>query len=97
MYVKINIEFPKDNWFNEKSEVTALRNILPGLKSKDSKQPDPLNTEEVFKYSILKSHDELPDYLAQEREKFNKQQQEEQRQSAFDNDYTQMPSECATQ
>ena len=97
MYVKINIEFPKDNWFNEKSEVTALRNILPGLKSKESKQPDPLNTEEVFKYSILKSHDELPDYLAQEREKFNKQQQEEQRQSAFDNDYTQMPSECATQ
>lgn len=97
MYVQINIEFPKDNWFNEKSEITALRNILPGLKSKDTKDPDPLNTEDVLSYSVLHSHDELPDYLAEEKEKYNRKQQEEPHASAFDNDYTQMPSECATQ
>ncbi|CDO96248.1 unnamed protein product [Kluyveromyces dobzhanskii CBS 2104] len=97
MYVKINIEFPKDNWFNERSEITAVRNILPGLKSKDTKDPDPLNTEDVFNFSVLNSHDELPDYLAEEREKFSKQQENEPHANAYESEYTQMPSECATQ
>ncbi|AAS54573.1 AGR084Cp [Eremothecium gossypii ATCC 10895] len=77
MYVQVLIEFPKDNWFNEKAELDAIRNILPGLADAPStKTEDPSNTEEVRAYSIIANHTGLPDYLDRENQGYSRQQHE---------------------
>lgn len=73
MYVQINIEFPPDHWYSERGEIEALRNIIPqstsssAASSSASAEPDPVNTE-MPTFDILKSAEELPNYLPDDAE-----------------------------
>ncbi|CAB4255483.1 similar to Saccharomyces cerevisiae YLR090W XDJ1 Putative chaperone, homolog of E. coli DnaJ, closely related to Ydj1p [Maudiozyma barnettii] len=55
LYVTINIEFPPDNWVNEKNDLLQLRNILPGVKkSKEDTMPiDAKNCEHINSFEIV--------------------------------------------
>ncbi|AMD18920.1 HBR019Wp [Eremothecium sinecaudum] len=80
LYVKVDIEFPNDDWFNEKSEVESIRNILPGLKSerKSTSQfnTDPANTEDQLSYTIFEGSSMLPSYFSEaEQDRFQNEQQ----------------------
>lgn len=69
MYIEIDIEFPRDNWFDNKSEVNMVKNIFPGIKQDENNIiNDPINTENVTNYDILDSKSKLPDYYKQEKE-----------------------------
>ncbi|AET39369.1 Xdj1p Ecym_4306 [Eremothecium cymbalariae DBVPG len=78
LYVKVNIEFPKDNWLNEKSELEAIKHILPGLKNSSNSHQgdgdDPANTEDINSYYVIQDSSRLPDYLAQEGQQRSNQQ-----------------------
>ncbi|CCC68587.1 hypothetical protein NCAS_0B05030 [Naumovozyma castellii] len=61
LYISVNIEFPPDNWFTEKSDLTQIKNILPRSTSDKTKlSDDPLNTELLLKFEVLET---LPDTL----------------------------------
>ncbi|KAM3161006.1 hypothetical protein ACU8KH_05154 [Lachancea thermotolerans] len=74
MYVQIDIEFPPDHWFSERSDVKSLQNLLPQAVSSsatsdfNASASDPANTETPLKFSIVKSAEELPQYLSEESE-----------------------------
>lgn len=71
LYIKVNIEFPNDFWFSEKSELEKVKNILPtAVKTKqaneidiDSIDKDLLknNLQNVTKFEIL-DLENLPEY-----------------------------------
>ncbi|SCU90329.1 LADA_0F03312g1_1 [Lachancea dasiensis] len=70
MYVRVEIEFPPDNWFSERKDLQTLRNILPqsGTSSAaaSSQNADPANTEYPSNFSIIKHSDDLPTYISEE-------------------------------
>lgn len=59
LYVIVNIIFPKDNWFSEKSDLLKIKNILPSEPAHNDIEADPGNTEEITGMKLV---DELPDY-----------------------------------
>ncbi|CAR26793.1 hypothetical protein ZYGR_0I00650 [Zygosaccharomyces rouxii] len=60
LYVLVDIVFPRDNWFAEKSDLLKIRNILPSEAANNDVKADPGNTEQV---SDMKLVDQLPDYM----------------------------------
>lgn len=63
LYIKVDIEFPSDNWYLEKNDLITIRNILPtNLKDRahEVSVPEP-NVELFTDFSIVTSLD-LPDY-----------------------------------
>lgn len=59
LYVVVQIEFPPDNWFSERSDILQVRNILPTKRdSSESSEDDPSNTETVTDVKIV---EEIPD------------------------------------
>lgn len=77
MYVQVHIEFPPDNWFSEKSDAEVLRTLLPEVpNARVADAGDLNNTETVIDYSVVKSADELPDYLSYEKGEYQGQEQE---------------------
>lgn len=68
LFVVVDIEFPRDNWITEKSEVLKLRNVLPSLKTHecDKDVEDPKNTELIQNFEIL---DTVPDDMNHPKDK----------------------------
>jgi DnaJ family protein A protein 2 len=64
LYVEVNIEFPSDNWFVEKNDLTKIKNILPTQKQKEHSVPE-ASMELFTDFSIIKAHD-LPSYQEEE-------------------------------
>ena len=67
LYVFVDIEFPPDNWFNEKSELLAIKTHLPSSTSRPSNTTvntgsdnSPINSETVSNFQIIHS-DDLPE------------------------------------
>ncbi|EGW31933.1 uncharacterized protein SPAPADRAFT_61035 [Spathaspora passalidarum NRRL Y-27907] len=85
LYVEIEIEFPRDNWFVEKNDLLKLRNVLPtDLENKLGEQginghtiPD-ASIEIFTDFTIVKS-DDLPSYDGDEQ-----QQQQQQQGNGYD-------------
>ncbi|KAI3404880.2 XDJ1 [Candida oxycetoniae] len=61
LYLKPDIEFPKDNWFLEKDDLVKLRNILPGGKAQESSANGGANTSLFTDFAVIKDVD-LPVY-----------------------------------
>ena len=38
LYLKVEIEFPRDNWYVEKNDLTKIRNILPTKLTQEEKR-----------------------------------------------------------
>ncbi|EDO18210.1 hypothetical protein Kpol_543p40 [Vanderwaltozyma polyspora DSM 70294] len=55
LYVILEIEFPPDNWINEKNDIIKIRNILPNEKTKRNNIVDPINSEYISTFEIVKS------------------------------------------
>ncbi|KAK6458753.1 DnaJ subfamily A member [Scheffersomyces xylosifermentans] len=76
LYIEMEIEFPQDNWYLEKNDLTKMKNLLPNeLHSKvdirnqtidDDSLPE-ANIELVTDFTIAKK-DALPDYKEPETE-----------------------------
>ncbi|EJS42732.1 xdj1p [Saccharomyces arboricola H-6] len=68
LYVFVHIEFPPDNWFNEKSELLAIKTNLPSSSSSGSshttvnsgRDNDMINNETVSNFHIIHT-DDLPE------------------------------------
>lgn len=60
LYLKINIEFPNDYWFSEKSEINNVKNILPSQLNKDLFKDEPINNTDDVNFEIL-NLDDLPE------------------------------------
>ncbi|CAI1575491.1 hypothetical protein SEUBUCD646_0L01550 [Saccharomyces eubayanus] len=67
LYVFVDIEFPPDNWFNEKSELLAIKTHLPSSSSRPSNitantgsDNSPINNETVSNFQIIHT-DDLPE------------------------------------
>lgn len=59
LYVVVHIEFPPDNWFSERSDLTQVKNVLPGETNNNAAvEDDPGNTETVTNINIV---EEIPD------------------------------------
>lgn len=59
LYVVVHIEFPPDNWFSERSDLTQVKNVLPGETTNNAAvEDDPGNTETVTNIKIV---EEIPD------------------------------------
>ncbi|CAI5760003.1 unnamed protein product [Candida verbasci] len=68
LYIEIDIEFPQDNWYVEKNDLTKLQNILPTQLSTKLEQlsiPEP--NIELFDISIVQ---ELPVYEKEKEESY---------------------------
>ncbi|RLV90812.1 DnaJ subfamily A member 2 [Spathaspora sp. JA1] len=93
LYVEIEIEFPRDNWFVEKNDLLKLRNVLPtdlDNKSDVNGHSIPEASVEIFTdFTIVNSKD-LPSYEEPEEE----QQEQEQEYYYGNNGYAQQPPEC---
>lgn len=63
LYIKVNIEFPSDNWYLEKNDLLTIKNILPtNLKERAPEVSVPETNVEFFTdFSIVQSSD-LPEY-----------------------------------
>ena len=63
LYLKVEIEFPRDNWYVEKNDLTKIRNILPTKLTQEEKEVDvPEASIELFTdFSIIDSN-QLPKY-----------------------------------
>lgn len=69
LYIEMEIEFPKDNWYIEKNDITKLKNVLPNdLKdevmnqhSVDAESLPQENIELITNFSIVKG-EKLPEY-----------------------------------
>lgn len=86
LYVSINIEFPPDNWYTEKSDLVQIRTILPEIRNPTSDNTNnPQNTETVNDFEIV---DELPQAESKQDHYSDYQQQHHQ---------SGVPPECATQ
>ena len=61
--MKVEIEFPRDNWYVEKNDLTKIRNILPTKLTQEEKEVDvPEASIELFTdFSIIDSN-QLPKY-----------------------------------
>lgn len=58
LYIKINIEFPPNNWMSEKNDIIKLQNVLPRDKTNTSaseKINNPLNSETIKTFDIVTS------------------------------------------
>lgn len=61
-YIKVDIEFPKDNWYLEKNDLLTIRNILPTHLKGTTEVSVPESNLQVFTdFSIVQSLD-LPEY-----------------------------------
>ncbi|CAI4046028.1 hypothetical protein SKDZ_12G1400 [Saccharomyces kudriavzevii ZP591] len=63
LYVFIHIEFPPDNWFNEKSELLGIKTNLPSSSSSSCVSGDAndlINNETVSNFQIIHT-DDLPE------------------------------------
>ena len=68
LYVFIHIEFPPDNWFNEKSELLAIKTMLPSSSSctfqttanTGEDDRNPINNETISNFQII-NMEELPE------------------------------------
>lgn len=62
LYLKINIEFPNDNWFSEKSELERVKNILPSQINNDPFKNESTNNNNIddVNFKIL-NLDDLPE------------------------------------
>lgn len=62
LYIKVDIEFPKDNWYLEKNDLLTIRNILPTHLKETTEVSVPESNVQVFTdFSIVQSLD-LPEY-----------------------------------
>lgn len=67
LYVEVSIEFPSDNWFMEKNDLTKIKNILPtATRGKEYNVPD-ASMELFTDFSIVKT-EQLPNYAGEEEE-----------------------------
>lgn len=65
LYIEIEIEFPKDNWYLEKNDLLKLRNVLPGDRKLDESEVLQENVELITDFTLVnKNH--LPEYKEQE-------------------------------
>ncbi|QLL32022.1 hypothetical protein HG536_0C01900 [Torulaspora globosa] len=53
LYAIMNIEFPPDNWFSERSDLLQVQNVLPAERSPGALDEDPSNTETVTRMTIV--------------------------------------------
>lgn len=70
LYIEIDIEFPKDNWYLEKNDILKIKNILPNeLQSKKDIESQTIDQDSLPEANICKISDftiarlsALPDY-----------------------------------
>ena len=65
LYVEVNIEFPKDNWFMEKNDITKIKNILPSTTKQNEHYVPEASMELFTDFSIVKAN-QLPNYSNEE-------------------------------
>ncbi|ODV81574.1 DnaJ-domain-containing protein [Suhomyces tanzawaensis NRRL Y-17324] len=70
LYIEVDIEFPRDNWYLEKNDILKMKNLLPNeLQSKhdikkqtiDGDSLPEANIDTITEFTIAKA-DALPDY-----------------------------------
>ncbi|ODV96067.1 hypothetical protein PACTADRAFT_33255 [Pachysolen tannophilus NRRL Y-2460] len=75
LYIELEIEFPKDNWFLEKNELNQIKSVLSNVEypTKNENKKSSLNDNgtiesfEVNKFTVIKK-ESLPDYSVEEGE-----------------------------
>ncbi|KAI5964046.1 XDJ1 [Candida pseudojiufengensis] len=58
LYIKVDIEFPQDNWFVEKGDIEKLKNLIPG-KIKEEEKIHQANIQLYTDFTIVKELPEL--------------------------------------
>lgn len=76
LYLKPEIEFPRDNWYLEKNDLLKIRNILPSSAEKLDLGPE-ANIDLFTDFTTI-SEDELPTYESEQDKYDNRYQDQDQ-------------------
>lgn len=100
LYIEMDIEFPKDNWYLEKNDLNKIKNLLPtSLLSKYDLQKQSIdenslldaNIDEFTDFLIAKA-DALPNYESEKPQNFNNEHYDDHYEHSY-----QPKAECAQQ